>query len=347
MLKSFLSYFTPKEPGADIYVDLGTANTLVAVRNHGVVLNEPSLVAFTESNGRRKLLGVGDQAVAIQSKNPGNVIFQKPVRDGVIADFDSSNSMLKYFLEQAQNKYNVHRPRVVVSMPYGVTEVEKKAVVAACRQAGASRVYLIDEPMAAAIGAGIPVKEARGHMIIDIGGGTTEVAVIALADIVYCEALRLAGHRFDEEIISYFKDQFNLVVSEEQAEQLKKDYGTAMPKRNIKSFTLSGFDVDSGLPRSVPASSEHVGLAMNDCIQNIINGVLNALENTPPELVSDIIENGIVLAGGGALIRDLDVRIKNEVRLEVRIASEPLVAIARGGEEVLKDPQLLEKINLQ
>lgn len=347
MLKSLFSFFAAKEPGADIYIDLGTANTLVSVRNFGVVVNEPSLVAFTESNGRRKLLGVGNKAVDIQTKNPGNVIFQKPVRDGVIADFDSSHSMIKYFLEVAQQKCNVYRPRVVVSLPYGVTEVEKKAVIAACRQAGASRVFLIDEPMAAAIGAGLPVKEARGHMIVDIGGGTTEVAVIALADIVYCEALRLAGHKFDEEIISYFKEYFNLVVSPEQAEELKKNYGTAMPKRNIKAFTLSGFDADTGLPRSVNVSSENVGLAMNDCIQSIINAILNALENTPPELVSDIIENGIVLAGGGALIRDLDVRIKNEVRLDVRVANDPLVAIARGGEEVLKDPQLLEKINLQ
>lgn len=347
MLKSFFSYFAPKEPGADIYVDLGTANTLVAVRNFGIVINEPSVVAFTESNGRRKLLGVGNKAVDIQSKNPGNVVFQKPVRDGVVADFDSAHSMLKYFLEVAQEKCKVYRPRVVVSLPYGVTEVEKKAIIAACRQAGASRVFLIDEPMAAAIGADLPVKEARGHMIIDIGGGTTEVAVIALADIVYCEALRLAGHKFDEEILSYFKENFNLIISSEQAEQLKKTYGTAMPKRNIKHFSLSGHDVDTGLPRSIDVSSENVGLAMNDCIQTLINAILNALENTPPELVSDIIENGIVLAGGGALIKDLDIRIKNEVRLEVRIAKDPLVAIARGGEAVLKDPQLLEKINIQ
>lgn len=348
MLQFLKSIFSSREAGADVYVDLGTANTLVAVRNHGIIINEPSLVAFTESSpGRRKLLGVGLAAQNIQDKTPGNVIFQKPVRDGVIADFDSTQSLLKHFLLDAQQKAKIFRPRVVVSLPYGVTEVEKKAVIAACRQAGASKVYLIDEPMAAAIGSQIPVKEARGHMIVDIGGGTTEVAVIALADIVHCETLRLAGHRFDESIVNYFKKIKKIIISEQQAEKLKKDFGTAMPKRNIVSGKVTGRDMDTGLNRSIDITSEDIGLAMNDCIQDIINAILNSLENTPPELVSDIIENGVVVAGGGALIRDLALRIKSEVRLEVRIADNPLTAIATGGEYVLRDPQLLEKIQIE
>lgn len=347
---NYLSSFFQQDSGsgADIYIDLGTANTLVAVRDLGVVINEPSLVAFTESSPRRrKILGVGLQAQDKMDKNPGNVIFQKPVKDGVIADFDSTQVMLKHFLQEASQKCKKFRPRVVVSLPYGVTEVEKKAVIAACSQAGASRTYLIDEPMAAAIGAGLPVREAKGHMIIDIGGGTTEVAVIALADIVYCEPVRIGGHKFDEAILQYFKDVKNMIITEKQAERLKIELGTAMPKRDIRSSQVQGRDVDTGLMRTIEVTSEEIGSALQDSILLIINAIHTAIENTPPELVSDIIESGIVLAGGGALIRDIDIKIKNEVRLEVRVAPNPLTAIAAGGEIVLKDPKLLEKIQIE
>lgn len=333
---------------ADIYVDLGTANTLIAARGKGIILNEPSLIAYTQpSPGKKKIMGVGIDAQEKLAKTAGNIIAQKPIRDGVIADFETTQTMLKHFLSKPGVKSVFSRPRVVVSLPYGVTDVEKRAVVEACKWAGAKQVFLIDEPMAAAIGAGIPVKAAKGNMVIDIGGGTTEVAVIALADIVYCQAVRVGGHRLDEAICDYFKRYKKFIISEQTAEYLKVSIGTAVPKKDIHMATASGRDVDTGLTKTIEVSSEEVGFAMNDAIQEIIDAVHRAIENTPPELVSDIIENGIMLAGGGALIRNLDLRIQNEVRLEVRVAESPLTAIAKGGEAVLSDPELLEKIQLE
>jgi rod shape-determining protein MreB len=340
--------FGSSSGGADIYVDLGTANTLIAIKNKGIVLNEPSQVMVTETNlKKRKVLGIGLEGQEIAKNNPGHIITVKPVRDGVIADFDATKTMLSHFLSKVLKKHSVSRPAVVVSLPYGVTEVEKKAVVEACRSAGASRTYLIDEPMAAAIGADLPIKEASGQMIIDIGGGTTEIAVIALADIVYCEPLKMGGHRFDEVIIRYMKEAKKLVISEESAEKLKIELGTALPKKNIISSEIEGRDIDTGFPRKQAVTSEEIGSALADSIQQIVHGILNALEQTPPELVSDIIGNGIVLAGGGALIKELTAKIESEVRIPVRIAPNPLTAIAVGGEKVLSDPGLLDKIQLE
>jgi len=336
------------DDGADVYVDLGTANTLIAVRGKGIVLNEPSQVMVSETNiKKRKVLGIGLEGVEISKKNPGHIITIKPIRDGVIADFDATQTMLKHFLAKVLKSSTVARPQVVVSLPYGVTEVEKKAVVQACRSAGARRTILIDEPMAAAIGAGLPIKEASGQMIIDIGGGTTEIAVIALADIVYCEPLRIGGHKFDEAIIRYMKDIKKLIIDENTAEYLKIQLGTALPKKNIISLEIEGRDLDSGFNRKQIISSEEIGLALSDSIQAIVHGILNALENTPPELVSDIIGNGIVLAGGGALIKELASKIETEVRIPVRVAPDPLTAIAIGGEKALSDPDLLDKIQLE
>lgn len=332
---------------ADIYVDLGTANTLIAGRGLGIILNEPSLVAYSETSpGKRKIVAVGHEALEILKKAPGNVHSQKPVRDGVIADFELAEAMLKNFLSRPEVKKVFSRPRVIVSLPYGVTEVEKKAVIEACKLAGARSVFLIDEPMAAAIGAGLPVKSPSGSMIIDIGGGTTEVAVIALADIVYCEAVRVGGHKIDEGIVDHFKKTKKLIIPESTAEYLKISIGTAVPKKDIRTAQVTGRDSHTGLNRTEEISSEDVGLAMNENIQAIINAIHRALEHTPPELVSDIIESGICLAGGGALIRDLDLRIQNEIRLNVKVANNPLIAIAKGGEMVLNDPELLEKIQL-
>ncbi len=334
--------------GADIYVDLGTANTLIAVRGKGIVLNEPSQVMVSETNiKKRKVLGIGLEGVEISKKNPGHIMTIKPIRDGVIADFDATQTMLKYFLSKVLKNASMARPQVVVSLPYGVTEVEKKAVVQACRSAGARRTILIDEPMAAAIGAGLPIKAASGQMIIDIGGGTTEIAVIALADIVYCEALRIGGHKFDEAIIRYMKDYKKLIVDEPIAEFLKINLGTALPKKNIISLEVEGRDLDTGYTRKQLVTSEEIGLALSDSIQAIVHAVLNALENTPPELVSDIIGNGIVLAGGGALIKEIASKIETEVRIPVRVAANPLTAIATGGEMALSDPDLLDKIQLE
>lgn len=342
------SWFSKDTLGAaDLYIDLGTANTIIAGRGKGILLNEPSLVVYTQTHpGKRKVLGVGFEAKEKIMKTPGHIVAQKPIRDGVIADFDLAQEMLRTFLMNPKVRSSFSRPRVVVSLPYGVTEVEKKAVVEACRSAGARQVYLIDEPMAAAIGAGLPIKSATGSMIIDIGGGTTEVAVIALADIVYCEAVRVGGHKFDDAIVSYFRTQKKLMISESLAESLKESIGTAVPKKDIRTAPVTGRDAETGLSKSIEVSSEDIGQAINECIGEIINAIHRALEHTPPELVSDVIEKGIVIAGGGALTRDIDIRIQNEVRLPVRIAESPLIAIARGGEKVLNDPQLLEKIQL-
>ncbi|MNK22808.1 Rod shape-determining protein MreB [compost metagenome] len=345
-----LSWLFKNESGtaADLYVDLGTANTLIAGRGKGIILNEPSLIAYQQvSPGKKRVVAVGNDAKEKLAKTPGNVFAQKPIRDGVIADFETSEVMLKHFLSQPGVKSAFSRPRVVVSLPYGVTEVEKRAVIESCKAAGAKEVFLIDEPMAAAIGAGLNVKSPRGNMVIDMGGGTTEVAVIALADIVYCEAARVGGHRIDDDIISYFKKYKRFIISDATAEHLKVTIGTAVPKKDIRVITVTGRDADTGMTKSMEVSSEDVGLAMNTCIQEVINAVHRALEHTPPELVSDIIEYGVVLAGGGALIRDFDLRIQNEVRLPVRVAENPLIAIAKGGEAVLSDPELLEKIQLE
>nr|BFD66530.1 rod shape-determining protein [Bdellovibrio sp. HAGR004] len=345
-----LSWFFKDDTGtaADLYVDLGTANTLIAARGKGIILNEPSLIAYQQTSpGKKRVIAVGSDTKEKLANNPGNIFAQKPIRDGVIADFETSEVMLKHFLSQPGVKSAFSRPRVVVSLPYGVTEVEKRAVIDSCKAAGAKEVFLIDEPMAAAIGSGLNVKSAEGNMIIDIGGGTTEVAVIALADIVYCEAVRVGGHRLDDAIIDYFKKYKKLNISESTAEYLKITIGTAVPKKDIRSVTITGRDADTGMNRTMEVSSEDVGLAMNGCIQEVINAIHKALEHTPPELVSDIIERGITLAGGGALIRDFDLRIQNEVRLQVRVAENPLTAIAKGGEAVLSDPELLDKIQLE
>jgi len=332
---------------ADLYIDLGTANTLISARGKGIILNEPSLIAYQQiSPGRKRVIAVGSDARDKLAKTPGNIFAQKPIRDGVIADFETTEVMLKHFLSQPGVKSAFSRPRIVVSLPYGVTEVEKKAVIQSCKAAGAKEVFLIDEPMAAAIGSGLPIRSAKGSMIIDMGGGTTEVAVIALADIVYCEAARVGGHRLDDAIINYFRRYKKFVMNDATAEHLKVSIGTAVPKKDIRTMTISGRDADTGMNKTMEISSEDVGLAMNSCLQEVINAVHKALEHTPPELVSDIIENGVVLAGGGALIRDFDLRIQNEVRLNVRVAENPLVAIAKGGEAVLEDPDLLEKIQL-
>ncbi|MBC7458735.1 MAG: rod shape-determining protein [Bdellovibrionaceae bacterium] len=334
--------------GADIYVDLGTANTLISARGKGLVLNEPSEVMISDIDPKkRKVLGVGTEGRAIYDKNPGYVSIVKPVKDGVIADFEATGYMLKHFLSKVITNLSFSRPKVIVSLPYGVTDVEKKAVIEACRSAGASRTYLIDEPMAAAIGAGINVRAAQGQMIIDIGGGSTEIAIIALSNIVYCEPLRLGGHKFDEAIIRYLKDTKKIVVTEAQAEILKVHLSTAMPKKNIHSMEIEARDIGTGFYKKVIISSEEIGIALSDSIQLIVHGVLNAIENTPPELVSDIIDSGITLAGGGALIKEISAKLETEIRIPVRIAADPLTAIARGGEMLLSDPELLDTIQIE
>jgi rod shape-determining protein MreB len=339
--------FSEELAAADYYIDLGTANILIAARGKGIIVNEPTLIAFSEVKpGKRKVVGVGLDAREKVQRTPGNITSLRPLKDGVIADFDTTEVMLKYFFKKMKLHSFMRRPRIVVSLPFGVTEVEKHAVVDAGKSAGAKEVYLIDEPMAAAIGALLPIKEPLGSMIIDIGGGTTEVAVIALSDIVYCQAVRIGGNKFDEAIVDYFMKKKSLVISELAAEQLKVKYGTATPKKDILRGEVSGRDFNTGLNRTLEFTSEDIGNAMDENLREIINVAHLALENTPPELVSDIMETGIVVSGGGALIRGLDVRLQNEIRLPVKIADNPLTTIAKGGEMVLDDPELLYKIQL-
>lgn len=343
---SFLKDDGPK--AADIFVDLGTANTLVAVRNKGVVINEPTVIAYSEvSPGKRKVVAVGAAAREKIAKTPGSITAYRPLKEGVIADYETTEIMLRYFLSQPGLTGTFRRPRLVISLPYGVTEVEKKAAIDAGKSAGAKDVVLIDEPMAAALGAGLPIRDPKGSMIVDIGGGTTEVAVIALADIVYCQAVRVGGTKLDEAICQYMKDVKRLIIPEAVAEELKISIGTATPKKDIRTMKVTGRDIESGLNRHIEITSEDVGEAMDDALNAIINAIHGALEKTPPELVSDIIETGITLAGGGALIRDLDLRLANEIRLPVRVAEQPLLTIALGGEKILSDPELLEKIQLE
>lgn len=334
--------------GADVFVDLGTANTLVSVKGKGILINEPTLIAFSEvSAGKRKVVAVGLEAKEKILKTPGSIVAYRPLKDGVIADYETTELMLKHFLSRPNIKPYMRRPRMVISLPYGVTEVEKRAAIDAGKAAGAKEVILIDEPMAAALGAELPIKDAKGSMIVDIGGGTTEVAVIALADIVYCQAIRVGGHKFDEAIMEYFRKKKNLIISQETAENLKINLGTATPKKDIKTTQITCRDADSGLTKTVEVSSEDVGNAIDYDINQIIEAIHAAIEKTPPELVSDIIEGGLVLAGGGALIHNLDLRLENETRLPVKISKDPLLAIAKGGEKILSDPDLLLKIQLE
>ncbi len=343
----FQKWFGDGTNAADFYIDLGTANILIAGRGKGIIINEPTIIALSEiSPGKKKVVAVGKEALDRISQAAGNIYAVRPLKDGVIADFETTQTMLKYFFEKTGMKTMMGRPKFVISLPYGVTEVEKKAVIDAGKYAGAKEVILIDEPMASAIGSELPIKSPQGCMVIDIGGGTTEVAVIALADIVYCQAIRMGGTKLDEAIINFLKNRKGIIISDILAEHLKVNIGTACPKKDIRTMQISGRDAGNGLNKTIEVSSEDIGNAMDDGIRDIINAIHTALENTPPELVSDIIEKGLTLAGGGALIRDIDLRIQNEIRLNVNIAKEPLLAIARGGEMVLSDPDLLDKITI-
>lgn len=340
--------FKTDAKAADLYIDLGTANILIAQYGQGLIVNEPTLIAYNEPRpGRRKIVAVGKEAQDKFAMSPGNLQAERPLKDGVIADFDTAEAMLKHFFTKLKLTSFFGRPRIVISMPYGVTEVEKRAVVDAGKAAGAKDVVLIDEPMAAAIGSDLPIREPKGSLIVDIGGGTTEVAVIALADIVSCVAVRVGGHKMDTAIQTYMKKFKNFIITDRVAEKLKIELGTATPKKDIRSLEVEGRRADSGVPLRLEVTSEDVGIAIDDCLSEIIHAIHQTIEKTPPELVSDVIESGICLAGGGALIRNLDMRVQNEVRLPVRVATNPLLAIARGGEMILSDPELLEKIQLE
>ncbi len=326
----------------DIGIDLGTANTLVHVKGKGIILREPSVVAINRKSGN--ILAVGDVAKKMIGRTPGNITAIRPMKDGVIADFEITQNMLKYFIRRAITGKILSKPRVVICVPSGVTEVEKRAVEEATLQSGAREAYLIEEPMAAAIGANLPVEEPTGSMIVDIGGGTSEVAVISLGGIVTSRSLRIAGDEFDEAIVNYIKKEYNLMIGERTAENIKVTIGTAYPKENDETMDIRGRDLVSGLPKNLSITSTEVMGALKEPINAIVDAIKFTLERTPPELASDIMDKGIMLAGGGALLSELDTLIKEETGMPVSIAERPLDCVVVGTGKVLDEIEILKKV---
>lgn len=324
----------------DISVDLGTANTLIYVRGEGIVLNEPSVVAIRQDNGtsnQRKVVAVGLEAKRMLGRTPGHINAIRPMKDGVIADFFVTEKMLQHFIHKVhQNRFMRPSPRVLVCVPCGSTQVERRAIRESALGAGARDVYLIEEPMAAAIGAGMPVDEARGSMVVDIGGGTTEVAVISLSGVVYAQSVRVGGDRFDEAIISYVRRNYGSLIGETTAERIKHEIGAAFPGTEVRELEVRGRNIAEGIPRSFTLNSNEILEALQEPLSGIIGAVRAALEQTPPELAADIAERGMVLTGGGALLRYLDRLLTEETGLPVMVAEDPLTCVARGGGRALE-----------
>ncbi len=327
MFDNLLSWFS-----IDMGIDLGTCNTLVSVRGEGIVLNEPSVVAVKKGTNQVLQNGnaVGWVAKEMLGKTPGSITAIRPLKDGVISDFEITEAMLGYFIRKVQGRARFIGPRVVISVPSGITAVEKRAVLDSAERAGARRVYLVEEPMAAGIGAGLPVAEATASMIVDIGGGTTEVAIMALADIAECASVRVAGDDLDEAIMNHMKKTYNLMIGEQTAERIKIEIGSAAPLDEEQTLEVRGRDMISGLPRKTVVTSEEIRESLQEPITAIINAVTRTLERAEPELAADLVDNGIVLAGGGALLRGLDVLMTNSTGLETRIADDPMTCVARG-----------------
>ncbi|NMC26519.1 MAG: rod shape-determining protein [Syntrophomonadaceae bacterium] len=329
--------------GKDLGIDLGTANTLVHMKGSGVILTEPSVVAIQVNSG--KVLAVGEEAKQMIGRTPGNIVAIRPMKDGVIADFDVTQAMIKYFIGKAlDKKTNLIKPRVVISIPTGCTTVEERAVKEAALAGGAKEAYLLEEPMAAAIGAGLPVYEPTGNMIVDIGGGTTEVAVISLGGIVTAKSVRVAGDKMDEAIIQHLKKNYNLLIGERTAENIKINIGSAVWDGPSEHYDVKGRDLVTGLPQNIEVTSQEIQQALKETVDQIIEGIKLCLEKTPPELASDIMDRGIVLAGGGSLLRGLDKRIGYETHMPVYVCEEPLLAVARGTGKVLENIEDLRKL---
>ncbi|MEO8206938.1 MAG: rod shape-determining protein [Chthoniobacterales bacterium] len=326
----------------DIGIDLGTANTLVYVKDHGIVLREPSVVAV--QSGTNRVLAVGDEAKRMLGRTPGNIVAIRPLKDGVIADFEITEAMLRHFISKVHNRRRMVRPRVVIAVPSGITEVEKRAVKDSATHAGAREVYLIEEPMAAAIGVGLPVQDAAGNMIIDIGGGTTEVALISLSGIVFSRSVRVAGDELDEAIIQYMKRAYNLMVGERTAEEIKIKIGSAYKLEKETSMEVKGRDLVAGLPRTITITSQEVREALLEPISTIVDSVRITLERCPPELSADLVDRGLVLAGGGALLRGLDKLLAEETGLPVHVADDPLSAVAEGTGKALQELKFLRAV---
>ena len=334
MFKNLRGYFSN-----DMSIDLGTANTLIYVRGRGIVLNEPSVVAIREETGRgdRTMQAVGTEAKRMLGRTPGNIHAIRPLKDGVIADFTITEKMLQYFIKTAHgSRYFRPSPRVLVCVPYGSTQVERRAIRESAEGAGARKVLLIEEPMAAAIGAGMPVHEARGSMVLDVGGGTSEVAVISLNGIVYAASVRLGGDRFDEAITNYVRRNYGILIGEATAERIKHDVGSAYPGQEVLEISVKGRNLSEGVPRSFTLNSNEILEALQEPLQGIVGTVKAALEQTPPELGADVAERGMVLTGGGAMLRDIDKLLSEETGLPVVLADDPMTCVARGGGRVLE-----------
>ncbi|HXX57491.1 MAG TPA: rod shape-determining protein [Thermodesulfovibrionales bacterium] len=328
----------------DLAIDLGTANTLVFIKGKGIVCNEPSVVVVRKDN--KRTVAVGTDAKKMLGKTPANIMAIRPMKDGVIADFDATGEMLKYFIKKVHNRKSFLSPRVIIGVPSGITQVEQRAVKDAAQASGAREVYLIEEPMAAAVGVGLPIGEPSGNMIVDIGGGTTDIAVISIDGIVYSKAVRVGGDKMDESIIAYIKRKYNLMIGDRTAELIKIEIGSAcvveLPEN--KTMEIKGRDLISGIPKTIVVSETEVREALSETVSVILDTIRVTLENTPPELASDIVDKGIVLAGGGALLRGLDKLIREETGLPVIVAEDPLSAVVRGVGKMLDELELLKKI---
>lgn len=340
-MDSILGFFS-----SDLAIDLGTANTLVYVKGKGIVLSEPSVVAVrTDNRSRNRVLAVGADAKNMLGRTPGNIVAIRPMRDGVIADFEVTEAMLRHFIQTVHNRRSLVRPRVIIAVPSGITQVEKRAVRESAESAGAREVFLIEEPMAAAIGANLPITEPTCNMVVDIGGGTTEVAVISLAGIVYSRSLRVAGDKMDEAIIQYIKRKYNLLIGERTAEIIKTTIGNAYPDPDkVETIEVKGRDLVSGIPKILAIDSEEVRVAISEQIDAIVETVKIALEQTPPELAADIVDRGIVLTGGGALLNNFDKLLREESGLPITVTDDPLSTVALGSGKALDSIEILKQV---
>jgi rod shape-determining protein MreB len=331
----------------DLAIDLGTANTLVYVKGKGIVSNEPSVVAVQKDpKGNKKVLAVGEDAKKMLGRTPGSIVAIRPMKDGVIADFEVTEAMIRHFIRKAHHRKTLVRPRVIIGVPFGITEVEKRAVKESAETAGAREVYLIEQPMAAAIGAGLPITEASGNMIVDIGGGTTEVAVISLSGIVVSKSVRIAGDKMDEAIIGYLKRKYNMLIGERTSEIIKITIGTAYPTPDKKSIEVKGRDMVAGIPKTISINEDEIREALSESVNAIVEAVRSVLDRTPPELSADIVDKGIVLAGGGALLRNLDELLRQETGLPVILAEDPLTCVALGAGKALDELDLLRMVTI-
>jgi len=332
----------------DLAIDLGTANTLVYVKGKGIVLNEPSVVAIRKGDrGGNKILAVGKEAKTMLGRTPGDIVATRPMKDGVIADFDITETMLRYFIRRVHNRRSLVRPRIIISIPSGITQVEKRAVRESAESAGAREVFLIEEPMAAALGADLPITEPTSNLVVDIGAGTTEVAVISLAGTVYSRSVRVAGDKMDEAILQHIKRKYNLLIGPQTAELIKITVGNAYPTEEAECIEVKGRDLVTGIPKILTIDSEEVRKAISEQVDAIIETVRIALEQTPPELSADVVDKGIVLTGGGALLKNIDVLLREETRLPITITDDPLTTVVIGAGKVLDNLSILREVTVK